>query len=351
MAPERERWARLLPWRSVRRSLPSSRIMARNGWCQAGWVRSMQELLDSLPGRAAAGHWRRGPCCCARASAPAACSCWPRAAWRCFAARCEIALVDDAGAVFGEMSALLDIPHTTSVRAVTAAVVHVVDDPGGLLRAQPRARLADRAAAGTTPAERHQLSGRPEAAISRSRRTIWAWSTRCWSRWRTSRAGASSRRRSCRPSHSQQPGAADRPPARTAGRPWPSAASCSVAASEHHQAPGRSVSTTMCEGSRADLVAGVEHPGGADPVGPGAVAGEGRLVDMAGKDEVGLQPLDPFPQHRVAEAFAAVPADRRAGGRGVMHPDPSCRPQRRVALQQARDLRCACPGRRPTGRS
>ena len=53
----------------------------------------------------------------------------------------EIALVDDPGAVFGEMAALLDIPHTTSVRAVTAAVVHVVDDPAGYLARNPELAL------------------------------------------------------------------------------------------------------------------------------------------------------------------------------------------------------------------
>ncbi len=54
-----------------------------------------------------------------------------------FRGEVQIALVDDPGAVFGEMSALLDIPHTTSVRAVTEAVVHVVDDPVAWLARNP----------------------------------------------------------------------------------------------------------------------------------------------------------------------------------------------------------------------
>ena len=49
----------------------------------------------------------------------------------------EIVRIDDPGAVFGEMAALLDIPHTTSVRAVTAAVVHVVDDPARYFATNP----------------------------------------------------------------------------------------------------------------------------------------------------------------------------------------------------------------------
>ena len=49
----------------------------------------------------------------------------------------EIARIDDPGAVFGEMSALLDIPHTTNVRAVTPVVVHVVEDPAAYFATNP----------------------------------------------------------------------------------------------------------------------------------------------------------------------------------------------------------------------
>ena len=54
-----------------------------------------------------------------------------------FRGTAEIALIDDPGAVFGEMSALLDIPHTASVRAATAATVHVIDDAAGYLASNP----------------------------------------------------------------------------------------------------------------------------------------------------------------------------------------------------------------------
>lgn len=49
----------------------------------------------------------------------------------------EISVIDDPGAVFGEMSVLLDTPHTASVRALTSAVVHVVEDPQAFLAANP----------------------------------------------------------------------------------------------------------------------------------------------------------------------------------------------------------------------
>jgi CRP-like cAMP-binding protein len=49
----------------------------------------------------------------------------------------EIVVVDEPGAVFGEMSVLLDRPHTASVRAAGPAVVHVVDDAEAFLASRP----------------------------------------------------------------------------------------------------------------------------------------------------------------------------------------------------------------------
>lgn len=54
-----------------------------------------------------------------------------------FRGEVEIALVDEPGAVFGEMAALLDIPHTSGVRAVSAATVHVLEDAAGQLATHP----------------------------------------------------------------------------------------------------------------------------------------------------------------------------------------------------------------------
>jgi CRP/FNR family transcriptional regulator, cyclic AMP receptor protein len=49
----------------------------------------------------------------------------------------EVATAADPGAVFGEMSILLDIPHTATVRALTPCRLYVVDDTEGFLAAAP----------------------------------------------------------------------------------------------------------------------------------------------------------------------------------------------------------------------
>ncbi len=51
----------------------------------------------------------------------------------------EIATVDEAGAVFGELSALLDVLHTADVRVLTDAQFHVAD--AALLGKDPTALL------------------------------------------------------------------------------------------------------------------------------------------------------------------------------------------------------------------
>ena len=53
----------------------------------------------------------------------------------------EIAIVSEPGAVFGEMSVLLDSPHTASVRAVTPAKVHVIEKASAFLSEHPDASL------------------------------------------------------------------------------------------------------------------------------------------------------------------------------------------------------------------
>ena len=47
----------------------------------------------------------------------------------------QINSVADPGAVFGEMSLLLGIPHMATVRALTRARVHIVEDGEAFLRA------------------------------------------------------------------------------------------------------------------------------------------------------------------------------------------------------------------------
>jgi len=52
------------------------------------------------------------------------------------------ARIDTPGAVFGEMSAVLERPATATVRAVSDLRVHVIDDPLGFLTERPGAALA-----------------------------------------------------------------------------------------------------------------------------------------------------------------------------------------------------------------
>jgi CRP/FNR family transcriptional regulator, cyclic AMP receptor protein len=49
----------------------------------------------------------------------------------------QINVVSDVGAVFGEMSVLLGMPHMATVRAVGSARAHVVDDGAAFLEQHP----------------------------------------------------------------------------------------------------------------------------------------------------------------------------------------------------------------------
>jgi CRP-like cAMP-binding protein len=48
-----------------------------------------------------------------------------------------VASIGEAGSIVGEMSVLLDQPHTATVRSRMGAEVHVVDDPNAFLDANP----------------------------------------------------------------------------------------------------------------------------------------------------------------------------------------------------------------------
>ena len=48
----------------------------------------------------------------------------------------QINIVSDPGAIFGEISVLLDIPHMATVRAITSCRAHVIDDAKAFLRSQ-----------------------------------------------------------------------------------------------------------------------------------------------------------------------------------------------------------------------
>jgi len=53
----------------------------------------------------------------------------------------EIAQVTEPGAVFGEMSALLDLPHTASVRAATPVRLYVIENATEFLSKNPEVAL------------------------------------------------------------------------------------------------------------------------------------------------------------------------------------------------------------------
>jgi CRP/FNR family cyclic AMP-dependent transcriptional regulator len=49
----------------------------------------------------------------------------------------EVARVSDPGAIFGDLSALLDVPHTASVCALRESAFHVVAEPRTFLNQHP----------------------------------------------------------------------------------------------------------------------------------------------------------------------------------------------------------------------
>ena len=52
-----------------------------------------------------------------------------------------VATISEPGAVLGEMSVLLDQPHTATVRAASASIVYEFDDAAAFLRDQPAVAL------------------------------------------------------------------------------------------------------------------------------------------------------------------------------------------------------------------
>ena len=88
----------------------------------------------------------------------------------------EIATVTEAGAVFGELSVLLDQPHTADVRALETSQFHVADaatilriDPVALLYvATVLARRLDSANRGLLELKRQVQAGEPRSVIGRT---------------------------------------------------------------------------------------------------------------------------------------------------------------------------------------
>jgi CRP/FNR family transcriptional regulator, cyclic AMP receptor protein len=87
----------------------------------------------------------------------------------------EIARVTEPGAVFGELSVLLDQPHTADVRALEASQFHVADaailriDPIALLYvATVLAQRLDSANRGLLELKRQVQAGEPRSVIGRT---------------------------------------------------------------------------------------------------------------------------------------------------------------------------------------
>ena len=53
----------------------------------------------------------------------------------------EVARIDEPGAVFGEISALLDLPYSAHVTAATEVAAYVTDDGAGFIAANPKIAL------------------------------------------------------------------------------------------------------------------------------------------------------------------------------------------------------------------
>jgi len=49
----------------------------------------------------------------------------------------QVAVVDDPGAIFGEMSVLLDLPHTATVRALSPVAVRAPEDASAFMKRHP----------------------------------------------------------------------------------------------------------------------------------------------------------------------------------------------------------------------
>ena len=53
----------------------------------------------------------------------------------------QVSVISEPGSIFGEMSVLLGLPHTATVRALSAATVYAFDDAEGFLRSDPQIAL------------------------------------------------------------------------------------------------------------------------------------------------------------------------------------------------------------------
>ena len=190
----------------------------------------------------------------------------------------QINLVSDRGAILGEMSVLLDTPHTATVRAVTACSAYESKGGESFLKGRPEATymlaqiLAQRlqGVTGYLVDLKRQFKDESNHLVS-------------WTRY--SRASFTS---SGGPSHRDRTGTrARRHPGRQRRQFRHGALQRCVepddlgpGQGEPGRLPRLRVHYDVCR-RRPDLLAGIEHPGRADAIDPGAAALERRLVDMA----------------------------------------------------------------------
>ncbi len=80
-----------------------------------------------------------------------------------------VASIAEPGAIVGEMSMLLEQPHTATVRAADDSSVYEFEDAAAFLREQPAVALLIARIAGAAPQRRYHLSRRHQAAVCRPR--------------------------------------------------------------------------------------------------------------------------------------------------------------------------------------
>ena len=76
-------------------------------------------------------------------------------------------------------------------------------------------------------------------------------------------------------------------------------------------------------GARTDLSPGVEDPGRAEQIRPGAILAKRGLMNVTGKHDIRFVLTNPTTQSRVPIMLFPVPTRRRCVWRGMVDPDPS----------------------------
>ena len=257
--------------------------------------------------------------------------------------------VSRPGAAIGEISLLLDSPYSATVVASAPSIVRFAADGRAFLMSDPAitrviaAGLAERLNFVTTYLVdlKHQYGDSPGLAMVSEVLGHLAH-----------RQGPPARARlgpRARTPTTDRASASDSKP--NAGRVRPPGSSASSPIIECHEAVPAARSITMWARHRPDLPAGIEHPGGADAVGPGARRLERRLVHMAGQHQFGPVLGNPGREVGVAVLSLAGPASGRAQWRPVIDPDPARGPSGGIGGQLQFERRPARPGRPTRGRS